>query len=257
MRNLFDYFIDLSDKRTELIKEYLISKGERVFPYEKGIKANKNSVFIFPPAKKFLVNEVVALPNDIILFAGNVTNEVKNLFNQKNITYYNFLEDEDFTYKNAILTAEGTLSIILSKSNKSIFDKEILILGFGRIGKALALFLSKLGVKFSVATFNKKEFDDSIIYTEDRFFEKDFVKVIEKYEVIVNTIPKEIFSFEDIKKINKDTLFIELASIPCINESLEKNFIYEHARSLPQKTTLISATNIIIYQLEKKLWKTR
>ncbi|MBE5756851.1 MAG: hypothetical protein E7342_03525 [Clostridiales bacterium] len=256
MRILFDYFIDLSDKRNQLIKEYLLKKGEKVFAYQKeNIHAKENSVFIFPPSKKFLLEEIHSLPNNIIIFSGNINNEIKSLFDKKGITYFNFLEDEEFTYKNALLTAEGTLSIILSKSNKSIFEKEILILGFGRIGKALSFLLSKLNVNFSIATFNQKEYDESIIYTKNRFFEKSFDNFLNKYDVIINTIPKEFFTTDEVNKIDKNALFIELASISSINESIEKQFIYEHASGLPQKTTLITATNIMIEQLEKKLWK--
>ena len=257
MRNLFDYFIDLTDKRTCLIKDVLLSKGEQVFDFnEKNLKLIKRGdVCLFPPSKTFTKKELEVFPNEIIIFAGKLDNDVKTLVNTKNIDYVDFTKDESFTYKNAILTAEGTLSLIFSTSTKSIFEKEILVFGFGRIGKALSLLLSKLGVNFSISTFNEKEFNDSLIYTNNRFFNKEYSTFISKYDVIINTIPFEFFTLEEISKIKKESLFIELASVSSINKDYQKEFIYEQARGLPQKTTLVSATNLMIEQMEKKLWK--
>lgn len=81
-------------------------------------------------------------------FAGKLTDEWKQILENKRLHYY--LEDETFIWKNAALTAEGFLAH-LYKEKVNVQSKTIMITGFGRVAKMLALFLTRLNAKVIIA----------------------------------------------------------------------------------------------------------
>ena len=76
-----------------------------------------------------------------LIITGKVPINVEN----KKMQIINILEREDFAVYNAIATAEGAIASIVENTKITIYDSNILILGFGRIGKVLANRLKGLG----------------------------------------------------------------------------------------------------------------
>ena len=239
------YYVDTSDIRNVFLKELLLEKGKQVeeFSFEKHIKPN--SVCVFSPAKKFTEETANNLPSNITLYAGNLTNEVIKVLENKNITYKNLMQDETFTIKNANLTCEGVLALIITGSNKSIYENNVLILGGGRIGKGMAIMLGKLGVKCSMVSFNKVKFPEYYLYSNKNYFGYSFAGDLSKFDVIVNTIPAEIIKEDVINKIAPDTLFIETASTPCLNPENATHFNYVKAPGLPKKYSAKTAGKLM------------
>ena len=52
---------------------------------------------------------------------------------------------EELAVLNSISTAEGAIQIAMEETNHTLHDSNILILGFGRIGKVLAKMLNAIG----------------------------------------------------------------------------------------------------------------
>ncbi|MBR1925413.1 MAG: hypothetical protein IJ837_00985 [Clostridia bacterium] len=242
-------FLDFSDERTKNLKNYL--KKFKTFEINKNnLKlAENNDFFVYPPNKKWSEEELKTLPNNITLFCGKVDNCFHSVLTEKNIKHKNFLSDETFAIKNANLTAEGVLSIIISNTNKSLFELNILVLGYGRITKSLCLILSKLGAKFSIATFNKNSFSQSYLLSNNNYFEYDFLKDIKNFDCIINTRPEKYFDEQKTKQIPKNCLFIETASTKCLDETKAKHFNYYFAPALPKKYSSVSASKLLLEQI--------
>lgn len=238
-----NYLIDISDARNEYVKKRLINDGEKVLDFDEAnldrIKQGDN--LIFAPAKKFDKNFLTNLPNNIKLICGTLTDEQREIIKGKNIDYQNLMEDEIFTVKNANLTAEGVLAKILELSPKSIYENNVLILGGGRIAIALSVLLSKIGVKFAIVSFNNIKFPRYYLYTNKCFYKKQYLNEIQKYDVIVNTIPSKIFEHDEILKIKENTLFLETASINCLDKDKAMHFNYVNCPALPSKYCLQTA----------------
>lgn len=73
--------------------------------------------------------------------AGKIPKEL----NSKDINNIDLLENEEFNILNSIPTVEGTIKIIIQEREETIHESNILICGFGRIGKILCDRLKSLG----------------------------------------------------------------------------------------------------------------
>lgn len=232
------YYIDLSDKRNVYLKTFLEKKGKDVVSFndiEKHQTFKNGDAFIFSPAKKIDVDFATRLPSGISLFCGNVTDKVKEVLKRKNIKYINLLQNETFAIKNAQLTAEGVLSLIIENSEKSLKDNKILILGAGRVAKSCALLLGDLNLNFAIASYNKQKFPENNYFAKKSYLGNSFVRDLGKFDVIINTIPAKIFNDKMINKVQPDAVFIETASTPCLDSEKAKHFRYINAPGLPQK----------------------
>jgi len=237
------YFLDLSDERNVYVKQLLEKNTEKTaaFSFDNVSLINKGDSIIFSPAKKFSNDEVNKLPNNITIFAGNSLNQYLDVLKEKQITFVNIMEDEIFTIKNANLTCEGVLALMIEKSKKSLFDNSVLILGGGRIAKGMAVLLGKLGVNFAMVSFNPVKFPDYFLYSKKCYFKYSFVEDLKNFDIIINTIPAQILDNEIVEKIAKDTVFIETASVDCLDRNKATHFDFIPAPALPKKYTCETA----------------
>lgn len=130
----------------------------------------------------------------------------------------------------------------------TLHDANILVLGYGRIGKALASRLKGIGANVYVVArdYGDLGWIQSLKYKS--IFFKDMNKFLEKVDVIFNTIPALILSEEKLKHINKETLIIDLASKPGgvdFKAAEDLGIKTIHALGLPGKYAPISAARII------------
>ena len=240
------YLIDVSDKRNQYVLSMLKQAGKNAFVYLEYInRVEQGDVLVFSPAKKFSLEEVINFCPNITVYCGNISQEIKQIFTNKNISVINFLQDEEFAIKNAQLTAEGVLALILEHTDKSIIGQKILFLGGGRITKASAILLEKIGAKIYIATYNEQDYLLANYYSIQRYYKDEFLEKLGRFDCIVNTRPIEFFTQEMVDKISKSTLFIETASKKCIGENLKYGFKYLPAPALPQKYASYSAGKII------------
>ena len=222
-----NFFLLNTDKRLVCLHKYLNSKkfSNSLFSFEEiASKAKSEDIIILPPNFKWDLNKINALPKKITLVSGKANEEVKEVIRAKEIKFFNLMEDETFVLKNAILTAEGFLLDLIQNTSNSIFEQKILILGGGRVAKAVASILNKLGISFYVSMRNNLKLVDFQIFTENIVYWNNFKNVLKNYDVIINTIPFEIFNKDDVKKLNKNCTIFELSSVKCLSEENLKNF---------------------------------
>ncbi len=117
-------------------------------------------------------------------------------------------DDERFVAENAVLTAECTLSYIMSTSKAALADLCVGIVGYGRIGRALLELLLFHGARVTVFTrkdsVRMKLLEDGVdakLVPEATF---------DSIDVLVNTAPASLFSKKQIESIRAEVL--ELAS---------------------------------------------
>ncbi len=239
-------FVDTTDKRNQFVLKFLLKAGKNAFVYLENIhKVEKGDCIVFSPAKKFLYEEVINFCSNLTVYCGNIPQDIYEIFTKKQITVKNYLDDESFSIKNAKLTAEGVLALILEHTDKSLSELKVLFLGGGRITKASAILLQKLNVYVGVDSYNKADYLNAEYYSNKAFFKESFINDLNEYDVIVNTRPFNFITEQMIKKIPKNTLFIETASVKCIGEDKKFNFVYLPAPALPQKYACYSAGKII------------
>ena len=84
-----------------------------------------------------------------IFLAGKISETVEEKLKEGNIKSIDLLKREELVVLNTIATAEGTIQLAMENTQKTIHGSNILIMGFGRVGKVLAKMLDGIGAKVS------------------------------------------------------------------------------------------------------------
>ncbi len=138
------------------------------------------------------------------------------------------LKDPYYLAANAAITAEAALGLILSQLACAVTEAEILILGWGRIGKNLTHQLKHLNAPITVFTrrLEDRAMLRSLTYTPITY--DALPEALPRFRCIVNTAPAPILTPEDANLIRPDCFCLDLASVRSIPG---ENVL--HARGLP------------------------
>jgi len=213
----------------------------------------EKAVFVFSPARKLLVSEIFVLPSTSKVYGGEQTAEILAQLEQKNISYKNLLNSEVLTVQNAMLTAEGVLALLIQNTDKSIYDLHTLILGGGRVGKAIAVLFSRLGIDVAIANRSENNYAAAYLFCKNAIRLDKLQEKIADYDVIINTIPEQILSDDILKNLADDTLIMEVASVPCLNTANLSGYKFKFlsAPALPGKFSPDTAGKIITEEILK------
>lgn len=165
------------------------------------------------------------------IFTG-IANEALIDFCLKNeIRLIKLLDFDDVRSINAYLTAEGLMSIIISKVPFTLNNCNILLLGYGYCGKEIKKLLD---------AFNANVY----IYSNNY---KDSVKLDKlNYDIIINTIPSLILDSKLLE--NLDSIIFDISSFPYgidIEYANKNNLKYYIESNIPKRFSPLSAGIII------------
>lgn len=177
------------------------------------------------------------IDNGQMVFCGNI-----DVSSYKN--FYSYYSNESFLLKNSRLTAQGVLKIIIDNTEDDIRNINVAVLGYGRCGRAVCRLLSSCGM--NITSFSRRY--ETVTLAEDEGIVAgkidDFRETILHFDIIVNTIPMNILTKNEISQLNQNNIYIEVASKPYgfdISETDIFNFRYILAESLPGRFTPKSA----------------
>ena len=249
-----EIYLDLLDKRLIYVKEVLIKKGAKIKEFNrqdlKDIKAY--DCVVLSPAFKWDGQMEKDMPCNLKIYGGQISSDSLKIFKEKNINYINFLEDENFVLDNASLTAEGVLSEIIANTNASIFSLKILILGGGRVAKSIGKIFEKLDLNFNFATINKEELNLSNF--EHKAIEwANFKNDLNGFDVVINTIPVNLFEKADENKFKENAILFEISSKKCFENFDGQKLKYILCPALPSKYSPKSAGELMLNVIEKTL----
>lgn len=192
------------------------------------------------------------------LFGGVINEKIISLAEKKEIECFDFMKSEEFAILNAIPTAEGAIEIAIREMPITIHNANVLILGFGRIGKLLAKMLDVIGANLTVAARKPEDFAWINAYKYNGITYSELNENIGKYDVIFNTVPSIIIDEERIKLLDKQCLIIDLASKPGgVNlKAAEKEEIkVVWALGLPGKSAPVSAAKYMKEVIYRNLYR--
>ncbi len=177
--------------------------------------------------------------------------------NDSTIECYDILEMEEYAVLNAIATAEGAIQIAMEEYPKTLSGSNILVMGFGRIGKILAKMLQGIGA--NVYCEARKEPDLAYIkaYGYKPIHLKNLDEHLPKFDIIINNIPVLVLDENRLKRVKKDVLILDLASNPGgvdFEYAKQANLKTIWALALPGKVAPVSAAQYIrdtIYNILK------
>ena len=186
-----------------------------------------------------------ALPPDTVVFGGGL-GTFRSLLQRTGTPYYDMLQNPALALANASVTAEGAILLALQAMPITLQDADVLLTGFGRIGKSLAGKLRALGARVTLTSRSSKNFPtiEQLSCTPDET--GVYHLGLSQYDAVFNTVPAPVFSSAQISMLRPDCPYIELASSPGgIAPDAAKPVAYIPAPGLPGKTAPKTAAAIL------------
>ncbi len=158
---------------------------------------------------------------------------------------------------NAVPTAEGCLALLMQHRNRTIWESPFLVLGYGRIGRALARRLALLGGRVTVAARSAEQRANARCAGHSAAPLTALPRLLPGFDAVVNTIPAPVLGKSQLACLPRGALVIDLASRPGGTDFAAAAALgvqAEHALSLPAKCapqtagTLVAQTVISILQ---------
>ena len=211
--------------------------------------------------KEITIREMMHVINAKVLIAGGITPEVYGMANDEYIEIIDIMKREELAVLNTIATAEGTIQIAIENTNKILHGSEVLILGFGRIGKVLARKLAGLAVKVTCAARKDEDLAWIQAYGHKATNINAIGENLSEYDIIINTVPHMILTEDRLQYVKNDCLLIDLASNPGgIDKKAvkDKKLKFVWALSLPGKVAPTTSAEFIkdtIYNIVKEIYK--
>lgn len=233
------FVVDVSDLRNKYLYEGLVEDGYIVEEYEfkKYEDNDKTYIFIFSPTREISMDIAKTIAPRSIVFYLKLDDEKKRYFAKYNIDIYNYFDDEVLAHKNAYLTAEGAVADVINNTIVSLRYNNILVLGYGRLGNAIASLLKGNGANVYVAVNSNVEKGRASLIADYVCNIQDCKKHLKHFSAIINTIPSIVITNEDMLKIDKDCYILDLASgTGGIDKNIDKyNIKYSHFLGVPAK----------------------
>ena len=163
------------------------------------------------------------------VLAGKAPEELRSICRRQKLALHDYFLREDFTLRNAELTAEGAVGLLL-QGESSLRGSRVLIVGFGRIGRLLAMKLRALGAEVTAAARK----------SEDRVLAECLgCRALPlplpgggHWDAVVNTVPAQLLCAAELEGFG-NARCIELASPPY-------GFDFEAAEALGKRIELAS-----------------
>lgn len=164
-------------------------------------------------------NEIIPLESLIdtvkengIIFGGRFPEKFRKKAEDNNIDVIDYSEREEFAVLNAEATAEGALQSAMENTDRTIMGQNILIIGMGRIAKALIHLLKGFNANITIAARKSSDRAWAELYGCNAI---DITKInLEKADIIFNTVPAMMLNGGLLENANKKSIIIDLASKP-------------------------------------------
>ena len=168
-----------------------------------------------------------------------------------------------FVEENGAITAEGALQIAMRHRLRTLRGSDVLVIGYGGIGKPLSAMLKSLGADVSVAV--RREEQLWILKGEGYrpVLSKDLLQFAGEYDVIFNTAPQLLLTRPVLEQMSPGVLIVDLASRPGgvdWKTAREMELKAVHALALPGQLTPVSGAIAIqhaIYQICEEAYHAR
>ena len=224
------------------------------------IPLSSNNIQINTPfsKKNITLEELAKKIKNKKFIAGNIKKEFYEYNKNNGSEIIDLLEKEELTILNTISTAEGAIQIAMEETIKTLHSSNILILGFGRVGKTLANMLKGIGANVYCEARKNEDLAWIKTYGYEPITLDNLNENLNKFDIIMNTIPSLVLKEKEIKYLKKDCLLIDLASSPGgidIKAAKENKIKTIWALALPGKVAPLTSAEFIrdtIYNILEK-----
>ncbi len=148
------------------------------------------------------------------VFGGAISAHQKAQIEESGAAAVDFLKNEVFVLKNAALTAQGALRLLLEHTSISLQELPVLVTGFGKVGKATGALLKNVGCRVTIAARSEPQRTEAQLSGLNAIPFSKLPQRLKETAAVINTVPAPLFDAKDLRRCKKDTLYLELASTP-------------------------------------------
>lgn len=182
-------------------------------------------------------------------FAGNITKEIEKACEEAGAFYMDFMKNKEVAMFNAIATAEGTISEAIKNHPVNLHGSRVLLLGYGTCGKILAQKLKGICADVTVCARSKAARMEAAAFGHQAIDFWELSDWIPTAEFLINTVPAMVLNRDLLSKVKKDSLLIDIASMPggADKEAVSEFGIHaEHCLGLPGKYAPKSSAEFLV-----------
>lgn len=242
-----DFVVMRGDRRQNLLCDLLIADGHRAQ--------------LLPEPEKWGRENL--LPPGAFLVTAKASDALKEAALKYGFRLIEYGKIPSFVEENGAITAEGALQIAMRHRLRTLRGSDVLVIGYGGIGKPLSAMLKSLGADVSVAV--RREEQLWILKGEGYrpILSKDLLQFAGEYDVIFNTAPQLLLTRPVLEQMSPGVLIVDLASRPGgvdWKTAREMELKAVHALALPGQLTPVSGAIAIqhaIYQICEEAYHAR
>ena len=174
-----------------------------------------------------------ARPGTLAL-GGRISEPVRKAAQAAGVELVDYFLRPELACLNAVPTAEGCLALLMQLRQRTIWESEFLVLGYGRIGRAVARRLQALGGQVTIAA---RAPEQRLPYLD----------------AVINTIPAPVLGAAQLRCLPRGALILDLASRPGGTDfaaARELGLRAEHALSLPARCAPETAGALVAHTVE-------
>ncbi|HEY8364303.1 MAG TPA: hypothetical protein VIK84_01915 [Haloplasmataceae bacterium] len=222
--------VNNNDKRMEYVKNYLKERidvsevnDELTFFYEMEKENNKylilpvrgvNQHNLIDDSTIYLTENYLNLWNGKTIYTGLISETLKKQCNERGIRLVSYLSEE-MAIKNNYITTEGIIEAMVNNSEKAIFNSQILIIGYGKLGQICGKVLKALKGNITISCRHEKDILNAKINEFKVITHPQIISCINQFDFIINTVPYRLLNHTILRKINKSCqVIIDVSSKP-------------------------------------------
>lgn len=248
------------DARQRAAAQTLREAGFRIVGPEEAAAAD----YVLLPMSQERVSDAVArtlqaVRPGTLLLAGRPGAPVRRAAQESSLPLVDYFQRPELECLNAVPTAEGCLAILLQLRQRTIWESDFLVLGYGRIGRAVARRLELLGGHVTVVARSAEQRANARCAGHHAAPLSALAELLPHHGAVINTIPAMVLPQAMLQRLPPQALVVDLASRPGGTDFAAASALgirAEHALALPGKCaprtagTLIAQTVLAI--LEEK-----
>lgn len=152
-----------------------------------------------------------AQPGGTVLSGGS-SGALKELCDANRLRLLDYYDSEELTLKNALLTAEGAVCLLISSTDCALCDCSAVITGYGRIAGYLARLLREFRCRVTVTARSPAQRQAAMLDGFCALPTELTGLASQSAELVINTAPAQLLTEEQFAKLRPGTVFLELAT---------------------------------------------
>lgn len=234
-----NYLIYGEDSRHDILSGLLQQAGHT-------LQAPADLLILSPKESFSAYTDVI---NTDCLIWGGIPSETPDI---QKAGYRKIRQSNTFRVKNSVYTAEGAIALAVSETGRALCESNVIILGYGFLGKECARLFSALDADVTVYTENPVELCEAV---QKGISAKKLTELSSlDGTVVINTIPAPVLDRLPVSCNTTPALFIELASVPCLTKDITGLRVLP-ARALPSRFSPESAAKLMYLEIIEQIKK--